>query len=252
MAEYIKVDGRDGNTIIDDDYRCYHLVGKYVKTNSDVYAPTNLAFETSGLIFAHDIVVKSIVQPVVATTDCCIFSCDYQKISEDQWKVTIYWSTVGNFGFVSKLPKFSFTFFVYGLVDEYEKVYGEPVVEVFNAKGKLVFSSALKYLKPVLFFSRIMYDVEPEFFSYYGQKPYLIKIPNYQQQKKYAVIPCSSAHTYQSFDGGGLRQTNISGLKVEGASVRLSMIPAGQGYLNDILDAFVPTLSVMVVDVTGL
>ena len=252
MAEYIKVNGTNGNTIINDDYRCYHLVGKYVKTNSDVYVPTNLAFESEGLIYAHDIIVNSIVQPVVATTDCCIFSCDYQKISEDQWRVTIYWSTVGNFGVVSRLPNFSFTFFVYGLVEGYAKVYGKPVVEVFNNKGKLVFSSALKYLKPVLFFSRIMNDVEPNFFSYYGQKSYLLKIPNYSPQKKYAVISCSSAHTYQYFDGGGLRQTNISGIKITGDSVKLNMFAAGFGYLNNILDASVPTLSVMVVDVTDL
>ena len=254
MSEYIEVVGAAGNTLINDSFRCYHLVGKFTKTRADLYTPAKMAFDINDLVYAFDITVSSISQPIIASADCSIFQCSYTKLSGSTWKIVIYVSRVANWPDVTKpIPaSFSFNFYVYGLQEEYVKVKNKPVVEVFNAEGKLVYSSELKYLKIIKSFNEYMPDVEPNFFSYYDQKAYSIPIPNYDPLKKYAVIPAATAHVYQWFDGGGLRQNNMSSFKIKGSNVAVGMYPTGFGYLQDFMDAYIPTLAVLIIDVTDI
>ncbi len=256
MAEYIKIVGTDGNTLIDDNFKNMHLLAKHrvqgssaqIKvgnSDSNYYPPLS---QTYGFTFT----VSSLSKPVVAVTGGSFFGVQSVP-SGNNWTITVYLHKFASVG-GGDMNTAWFTFYIFGTSTNYTKVTGQPVVEVFNSTGDLVFSSALKPMKVVDFYSGDVRLKQPDFFDINKLKSYQRPIPNHVDGKQYAIVSVSPARSAYNWQAGGRvdAYTSFSYIVAGNPTVftQLYLTSATQDQ-GETMEVFIPSLTFMVLDVTG-
>lgn len=256
MAEYIKITGDVGNTIIDDSFRNMHLLSKHAlqgasaqikigNNNTSYYPPVSNAY---GFTFT----VTSLTKPVVAVTGGSFFGIRSVP-SGNNWTITVFLHNFASVG-AGNMETAWFTFYVFGTATSYTKVTGRPVIEVFNNAGALVFSSALKPMKVVDFYSGDVRLVQPNFFNKNSPMAYQRAIPNHTAGKQYAIVSVSPARDAHNWQAGGRvdAYTSFTYIDAGSASVftQLYLTSATQNQ-GQTMEVFIPALTFMVLDVTG-
>lgn len=257
MSEYINVKGDFDNIIIDDSYRNIHLMDvkrllgssaqlkiMNITQGSGYYPPL---VNTYGFVFT----INSISKPIVATSNAAIFGVHAKNLGSSNWEMTVYINTYASVG-SGNVETTLFEFFIFGTIDVYSRPKGVPVVEVFNQEGKLVYSSALNPMRVVDYYSGdIMVEV-PKFFDRNSANPYLRPIPNYDPNKKYAVIQVTPAKDAFNWQAGGLISMLTSFCSIhEGNSKAILFHTSMTQDVQSAMEVFVPGLSYIVIDVTG-
>ena len=254
MAEYIKIVGDDSNVIIDDSFRNVHLIAVKrvlgstaqikVGSNGDFnYFPP--LFNVYGFVFN----VTSLSRPVIAMAKGRFAGVRHKETSANQWEITIYVDAVAD-----NMDTTEHEFFIYGVADGYTRVYGKHVVEVFNSANKCVFSSALSTMKVVDYYAGDIRNKVPNFFTRPIYDAYFRPIPNYSSSKRYAIVLVSQARDAWNMGAGGgiLMYASRQYINTQGQSVSYLYNYSASNDQNNNLEIFIPALSYMVIDVTGL
>lgn len=259
MAEYIKIVGDQGNTIIDDNFRNLHFIASFQRLGSSADQIVGSNRDTSWYppIFGCRMFrfqIASVSRPVVALNGGALYGIQTVNTGGNAWTVTVWTHDQASVGFGNPNTAM-YTFYFFGTTENYTKVTGRPVIEVFNAAGALVFSSALKPLRVVDFYSGDPRVQVPNFYNMQSSGEMARPIPNFDPSKKYAIIMVSPGRTSYNWGAGGLVQafqtftylsTNNNGNTYSGSYVISGTQSQGETY-----EVFVPAMSFMVIDVTG-
>ncbi|ENG3781920.1 hypothetical protein ABT102_003896, partial [Acinetobacter baumannii] len=151
MAEYIKILNDNKVTIIDDSYRNFHLINKFVRevASSDPLPPAVLS--VSGYVKCHVLNVTSLQRPIVVFTGVSVMQVRYEETSTNNWKITVIFDTLddqGGFKYKNTFPFTKATYYVFGLITLLESGHS-PKLLIKNGKGEIVFSNSHNPLKVV-------------------------------------------------------------------------------------------------------
>lgn len=200
MAEYLKVVNDDGFILIDDSFQNYHFLEKrQIDTKTLPHYSTGRGGsqleDSNGFTLAQYVFdVTSIKKPVVAhrsgfnKDDDTICAITYTETSPNNWRIKVMFDR-----FFSSATGVWFkpTLYVFGLLPVNAIPTKGAVFQVRNEKNEMIFDSGRKPMNIIDFNSFI---VSPKWVRYpYAPKvdPKQFPIPNYSQDRVYAIIPCS-------------------------------------------------------------
>ena len=198
MGEYIRVKNDNNVTVIDDDYRNFHLINKIVRnTNvSDVLpAVDRRLMMYSDFLKCHTFTVQSVEKPLVAHNNAAVTQIRYKQVGTT-WTITVFYSTqfkAYGYTFIDSYPFDEVVYYIFGLLPLVD-VNVSPRLIIRNAAGEIVFSNSHKPLQ-VVKSTTILIKNTPKV---------LDSIPNYNSTRTYAVCLCCPAHTINRIDAGGI------------------------------------------------
>ncbi|QMP18970.1 hypothetical protein FKOIJHOC_00010 [Acinetobacter phage Ab_121] len=255
MAEYIKIVNDKNVTVIDDDYRNFHLIRKEVRavSSSDTLPPIELS--VSGYVKCHVLNVSSLQRPLIAFTGISVMQVRYEDQGSNNWKITVIFDTLDEeFGNMYKntYPFPNATYYIFGLIPLVDSGFS-PKLLIKNAKGEIVFSnshSPLKVIKPESFYMK----PAANYFS-----SWLSDIPNFDKTKTYALALNTPAHYEYYWNAGGLSSFMHSYCNIKTVShtdpTFNGKILRGYTLLSNGMNAssslYAPYHSHLIVDVTG-
>ncbi|MUS07947.1 hypothetical protein DIP87_12545 [Acinetobacter baumannii] len=255
MAEYIKILNDNKVTIIDDSYRNFHLINKFVRevASSDPLPPAVLS--VSGYVKCHVLNVTSLQRPIVVFTGVSVMQVRYEEISTNNWKITVIFDTLddqGGFKYKNTFPFTKATYYVFGLITLLESGHS-PKLLIKNGEGEIVFSNSHNPLKVV----------KAETFYLKGSANYfsswLSDIPDYNANKTYGLALACPAHYEYYWGAGGLssymhsyctiKTNSYSDPTFSGKILRGYTILANG--MNTSASLYSPFHSHLIVDITG-
>ena len=198
MSEYIRVKNDNNVTVIDDDYRNFHLINKIVRNTkvSDVLpAVDHRLMMYSDFLKCHTFTVQSVEKPLVAHNNAAVTQIRYKQVGTT-WTITVFYSTqfkAYGYTFIDSYPFDEVVYYIFGLLPLVD-VNVSPRLIIRNAAGEIVFSNSHKPLQ-VVKSTTILIKNTPKV---------LDSIPNYNSTRTYAVCLCCPAHTINRIDAGGI------------------------------------------------
>lgn len=198
MSEYIRVKNDNNVTVIDDDYRNFHLINKIVRNTkvSDVLpAVDRRLMMYSDFLKCHTFTVQSVEKPLVAHNNAAVTQIRYKQVGTT-WTITVFYSTqfkAYGYTFIDSYPFAEVVYYIFGLLPLVD-VNVSPRLIIRNAAGEIVFSNSHKPLQ-VVKSTTILIKNTPKV---------LDSIPNYNSTRTYAVCLCCPAHTINRIDAGGI------------------------------------------------
>lgn len=198
MSEYIRVKNDNNVTVIDDDYRNFHLINKIVRDTkvSDVLPAVDRRLMLySDFLKCHTFTVQSVEKPLVAHNNAAVTQIRYKQVGTT-WTITVFYSTqfkAYGYTFIDSYPFAEVVYYIFGLLPLVD-VNVSPRLIIRNAAGEIVFSNSHKPLQ-VVKSTTILIKNTPKV---------LDSIPNYDSTRTYAVCLCCPAHTINRIDAGGI------------------------------------------------
>ena len=198
MSEYIRVKNDNNVTVIDDDYRNFHLINKIVRNTkvSDVLpAVDRRLMMYSDFLKCHTFTVQSVEKPLVAHNNAAVTQIRYKQVGTT-WTITVFYSTqfkAYGYTFIDSYPFDEVVYYIFGLLPLVD-VNVSPRLIIRNAAGEIVFSNSHKPLQ-VVKSTTILIKNTPKV---------LDSIPNYNSTRTYAVCLCCPAHIIYRIDAGGI------------------------------------------------
>ena len=202
MGEYIRVKNDNNVTVIDDDYRNFHLINKIVRNTkvSDVLPAVDpYLMLYSDFLQCHTFTVQSVEKPLVAHNNAAVTQIRYKQVGTT-WTITVFYSTMFQaFGYtyIDSYPFAEVVYYIFGLLPLVD-VNVSPRLIIRNAAGEIVFSNSHKPLQ-VVKSTTIFIN-----FNGYNIPKALDSIPNYDSTRTYAVCLCCPAHVIDRIDAGGI------------------------------------------------
>lgn len=203
MGDYIRVQNANNITVIDDDYRNFHLITKTVRNTqvSDPLPPVDpQLMQYSGFLKCHIFTVQSIEKPLVAHDSAAVKQIRYEQVGSS-WKITVFYTTMFrayNYTYIDSYPFDTVTYYVFGLLPTVDANIS-PRVIIRNAAGAIVFSNSHRPLQ-VVKSSTVWLDLSN---TATIQKA-LDAIPNYDSTRTYAVALCCPADITYGVGSGGI------------------------------------------------
>ena len=198
MSEYIRVKNDNNVTVIDDDYRNFHLINKIVRNTkvSDVLPAVDRRLMLySDFLKCHTFTVQSVEKPLVAHNNAAVTQIRYKQVGTT-WTITVFYSTqfkAYGYTFIDSYPFAEVVYYIFGLLPLVDANVS-PRLIIRNAAGETVFSNSHKPLQ-VVKSTTILIKNTPKV---------LDSIPNYDSTRTYAVCLCCPAHTINRIDAGGI------------------------------------------------
>lgn len=202
MGEYIRVKNDNNVTVIDDDYRNFHLINKIVRnTNvSDALPAVDPRLMLySDFLQCHTFTVQSVEKPLVAHNNAAVTQIRYKQVGTT-WTITVFYSTMFKaFGYtyIDSYPFAEVVYYIFGLLPTIDANVS-PKLIIRNAAGEIVFSNSHMPLQVVKSTTIIIN------FNANGIVKTLDSIPNYDSTRTYAVCLCCPAHIIHRIDAGGI------------------------------------------------
>lgn len=202
MGDYIRVRNDNNVTVIDDDYRNFHLINKIARNTavSDVLpAIDTLIMEYSDFLKCHTFTVQSVEKPLVAHNNAAVTQIRYKQVGTT-WTITVFYSTqfkAYGYTYIDSYPFAEVVYYIFGLLPTVDANVS-PRLVIRNAVGEIVFSNSHKPLQ-VVKSTTILID-----FAATGIQRALDSIPNYDSTRTYAVCLCCPAHIVYDIGAGGL------------------------------------------------
>ena len=84
MGDYIRVRNDNNVTVIDDDYRNFHLINKIARNTavSDALPATDtLIMEYSDFLKCHTFTVQSVEKPLIAHNNAAVTQIRYKQVN---------------------------------------------------------------------------------------------------------------------------------------------------------------------------
>lgn len=255
MAEYIKIVNDNNVTIIDDNYRNFHLIKKEVRSvaSSDPLPP--IVLSVSGYVKCHVLNVTSLQRPLIVFTGVSVMQVRYEDQGNNNWKITVIFDTLDDQGGVKYKNTYPFpnaTYYVFGLIPLLDSGF-TPKLIIKNALGEIVFSNShlpLKVLKPESYFMK----PAANYFS-----SWLSDIPGFTASKTYGLALNTPAHYEYYWGAGGLSSYMHSYCTVKTVSYSDPTFSGKilRGYtllsngMNTTASLYAPYHSHLIVDITG-
>ena len=198
MSEYIRVKNDNNVTVIDDDYRNFHLINKIVRNTkvSDVLpAVDRRLMMYSDFLKCHTFTVQSVEKPLVAHNNAAVTQIRYKQVGTT-WTITVFYSTqfkAYGYTFIDSYPFDEVVYYIFGLLPLVD-VNVSPRLIIRNAAGEIVFSNSHKPLQVVKSTTILIKNT----------LNVLDSIPNYNSTRTYAVCLCCPAHAINRIDAGGI------------------------------------------------
>ena len=202
MSEYIRVKNDNNVTVIDDDYRNFHLINKIVRNTkvSDTLPPVDPRLMLySDFMRCHTFTVQSVEKPLVAHNNAAVTQIRYIQVGTT-WTITVFYSTqfqAFGYTYIDSYPFAEVVYYIFGLLPTIDANVS-PRLIIRNAAGEIVFSNSHKPLQVVKSTTIIIN------FNTNGIVKTLDSIPNYDSTRTYAVCLCCPAHTINRIDAGGI------------------------------------------------
>lgn len=202
MGDYIRVRNDNNVTVIDDDYRNFHLINKIVRntTVSDVLPAVDPQLMMySDFLKCHTFTVQSVEKPLVAHNNAAVTQIRYKQVGTT-WTITVFYSTqfrAYNYTYIDSYPFADVTYYIFGLLPTVDANVS-PRLVIRNAIGEIVFSNSHRPLQ-VVKSTTILID-----FAATGIQKALDSIPNYDSARTYAVCLCCPAHIIYGIGSGGI------------------------------------------------
>lgn len=202
MGDYIRVRNDNNVTVIDDDYRNFHLINKIVRntTVSDVLPAVDPQLMMySDFLKCHTFTVQSVEKPLVAHNNAAVTQIRYKQVGTT-WTITVFYSTqfrAYNYTYIDSYPFTDVTYYIFGLLPTVDANVS-PRLVIRNAIGEIVFSNSHRPLQ-VVKSTTILID-----FAATGIQKALDSIPNYDSARTYAVCLCCPAHIIYGIGSGGI------------------------------------------------
>ena len=153
MGEYIRVKNDNNVTVIDDDYRNFHLINKIVRNTkvSDVLPVVDpYLMLYSNFLQCHTFTVQSVEKPLVAHNNAAVTQIRYKQVGTT-WTITVFYSTqfkAYGYTFIDSYPFAEVVYYIFGLLPLVD-VNVSPRLIIRNAAGEIVFSNSHKPLQVV-------------------------------------------------------------------------------------------------------
>lgn len=201
MGEYIRVTNDNNVTVIDDDYRNFHLINKIVRNTkvSDVLPAVDPRLMLySDFLKCHTFTVQSVEKPLVAHNNAAVTQIRYKQVGTT-WTITVFYSTqfkAYGYTFIDSYPFAEVVYYIFGLLPTVDANVS-PRLIIRNAAGEIVFSNSHKPLQ-VVKSTTILINFNDNI------PKALDSIPNYDSTRTYAVCLCCPAHVIHRIDAGGI------------------------------------------------